>query len=75
MCPGRTVWKIDSVDEVDANHAVAMKAQIPYSLEAQGMLTVLKTVLGSKFFEVLLKCKLESRKFMVVFRFCVLSSS
>ena len=53
MCPGRTVWKIDSVDEVDANHAVAMKAQMPYSLEAQGMLTVVKTVLGSKFFEVL----------------------
>lgn len=51
--PGRTVWKIDSVDEVDANHAVAMKAQMPYSLETQGMLTVVKTVLSSKFFEIL----------------------
>ena len=47
------MWKIDSVDEVDANHAVAMKAQMPYSLEGQGMLTVVKTMLGSKFFEVL----------------------
>lgn len=50
---GITLWKLDSVDVDDPNHAVMMKLQLPEGLEDEMQLMLLDKVLSAKFFEIL----------------------
>jgi len=50
---GATVWKLDGTDEEEPNHAVVMRVQFPYCVEADMLARLVSKVLGSKFFDIL----------------------
>ncbi|CAE7029230.1 Ide [Symbiodinium natans] len=50
---GRTLWRLDSTDKDDPNHAVILKWQFPKSVEVSVRLLMVGKLLSSKFFDVL----------------------
>mmetsp|Transcript_67161 Transcript_67161/g.160842 ORF Transcript_67161/g.160842 Transcript_67161/m.160842 type:complete len:993 (+) Transcript_67161:72-3050(+) len=48
---GSTLWRWDSVDPEDPNHAVCMRIQLPSSLESDLWMSLVDMVLSAKFFE------------------------
>lgn len=50
---GSTLWNLSSTDEDSPNHAVFVRLQLRDSVEIDMMLSVLNSVLSSKFFDIL----------------------
>lgn len=51
--PGHTLWRLQSTDVEDPNHAVVLRVQTSDSVEDTAHLKLADRVLGSKFFDIL----------------------